>query len=66
MKKSAILCFYLFATAPFALHSAYTLKDGKLINKEELATLSVQEHYSAALNAYQKKHWDELVKQAIL
>lgn len=66
MKKSAHLLFCLFATAPFSLQAAYTLKNGKLINKEELATLSVQEHYSAALTAYQKKNWDELIKQSII
>lgn len=66
MQKSNLLLFYLFAIAPFSLDAAYTLKDGKLINKEELATLSVQEHYSAALTAYQKKKWDELIKQSII
>lgn len=64
MKKFLHLSLSLFALAPFALHSAYTVKEGKLVNTEEMATLSVQEHYSAAMDAYQKKKWDELVKQA--
>ncbi|MFI5333840.1 MAG: outer membrane protein assembly factor BamD [Chlamydiales bacterium] len=56
--------FYLLTITPFLAHAAYTVKEGKLVNTEEVATLSVQEHYSAALNAYQKKKWDELVQQA--
>ncbi len=60
-------CFAcLLITAPFALHSTYVLKEGKLIEKEQVATLSVHEHFSAALEAYQKKRWNELVKQATI
>ena len=58
-------CLILFAL-PLTLFGAYTVKEGKLVNVEHVATLSVQEHYSAALEAYQKKKWDELVKQAYI
>lgn len=34
----------LLAEAP--LHSAFTVKSGKIMNKEDVATMSVQEHYS--------------------
>ena len=48
------------------LQAAYTLKHGKLINTNELATLSVQEHYSLAQDAYQKGAWEECLKQTII
>jgi outer membrane protein assembly factor BamD (BamD/ComL family) len=70
MKKCMPL--YFFSLLVFALmgslelHAGYTLKGGKLVNNKELATLSVQEHYSLAMNAYQKKNWEELVRQAII
>jgi outer membrane protein assembly factor BamD (BamD/ComL family) len=46
------------------LSAAYTLKSGKLIHTEEAASLSVQEHYSLAVEAFQKEDWKELVRQA--
>jgi len=63
------ICFLLIAVCAWgvpSLHAAYTVKEGKLVNKEEVATLSVQEHYSAATDAYQKKNWEELIKQALI
>ena len=46
------------------VHAAYTIKEGRLLNVSELATMSVQEHYSAAVEAYQKQRWDELAYQS--
>jgi outer membrane protein assembly factor BamD (BamD/ComL family) len=46
------------------VQAAYTIKDGKLIQTHELATLSVQEHYSAALEALEKSCWEDLVLQS--
>lgn len=45
-------------------HSAYTVQQGKLLNTKEIATMSVQEHFSAATDALEQKDWDELVAQA--
>lgn len=58
------LCFVV--AAPSAVHAAYVVQDGKLMDQEEAATFTVQEHYSALLDAYQKKSWDEVVKQATI
>ena len=44
--------------------AAYTIKDGKLIQTHELATMSVQDHYSAALEALEQSHWEDLVLQS--
>ncbi len=60
----SIVC--LSAFLPQEARAAYTVKDGKLVNKNEMATHSVQEHYSFAMEAYQKKKWGELVKQATI
>jgi len=46
--------------------ATYTLKEGKFVNQKSVATLSVQEHYSAALEAYQKKDWKVLINQATI
>ncbi len=49
---------------PISSQAAYTIKDGKLIGMHELATLSVQEHYSLAKEALEKKDWVELIRQS--
>lgn len=36
------------------------------MNSEFVATLSVQEHYSAILEAYQKEQWEDLVRQSLI
>jgi outer membrane protein assembly factor BamD (BamD/ComL family) len=68
MKKSSLffLLFPLLFALPLGAHAAYTFKNGKLIKSEEVATMSVQEHYSAAMDAYQKQNWDEVVHQSLI
>lgn len=60
--------FIIFAAGalliPIASQAAYTIKDGKLIGMHELATLSVQEHYSLAKAALEKGDWLELIRQS--
>ncbi len=51
---------------PTSIHAAYTFKNGKLTKSEEVATLSVQEHYSLAMDAYQKQNWDEVIHQSTI
>ncbi len=48
------------------LEAAYTIKGGKLLEMAEVATMSVQEHYSAAADAYQNEKWEELVRQSVI
>jgi outer membrane protein assembly factor BamD (BamD/ComL family) len=61
---SSLFVFVLFSLGD--LEGTYTLKEGKLINKEKLATLSVQEHFSLLMEAHERAEWDELVKQAVI
>jgi outer membrane protein assembly factor BamD (BamD/ComL family) len=63
MRKSCLSCllFSVLLSVPIASHAAYTFKNGKLIKSEDVATMSVQEHYSAAMDAYQKKNWEEVI-----
>src|SRR5690348_14510022 len=49
-----------------SLNASYTLKNGKLINSEIVATLSVQEHYSAVTDAYQRQEWEEVIHQSLI
>jgi outer membrane assembly lipoprotein YfiO len=57
---------FLSLVLPFLMEASYTLKNGKLMNSELVATLSVQEHYSAILEAYQKEEWEPLVHQSLI
>lgn len=59
-------CLFSILSAPFSAHAAYTFKNGKLIKSEDVATMSVQEHYSAVMDAYQKQEWDETIHQSLI
>jgi outer membrane protein assembly factor BamD (BamD/ComL family) len=66
MKKNLLLFCSLIICAPAISHAAYTYKNGKLIKSAEVATMSVQEHYSAAMEAYGKENWDELIRHSVI
>lgn len=68
MKKNIFPIFVLLLIfcAARQVEAAYTLRNGKLINANEVATLSVQEHYSAAIDAYQKEDWEEVIHQSTI
>ncbi len=68
MQKKVICscCAALLVLSPILSHATYIFKNGKLIKSEEFATLSVQEHYSAAMEAYQNQNWEELIHQALI
>jgi outer membrane protein assembly factor BamD (BamD/ComL family) len=68
MKNSPFVYLLVSAllSAPIASHAAYTFKNGKLIKSEEVATMSVQEHYSAAMDAFQKQKWDEVIHHSVI
>jgi outer membrane protein assembly factor BamD (BamD/ComL family) len=63
MKNKLLVPFLLLVAS---LDASYTLKDGHFINEENLATNSVQEHHSAALEALHSKNWSELIRQATI
>ncbi len=62
----ALAFFSILLTIPLGVHAAYTYKNGKLMKSEEVATMSVQEHYSIAMDAYQKRNWDEVIHQSLI
>ncbi|MBI2810200.1 MAG: outer membrane protein assembly factor BamD [Candidatus Melainabacteria bacterium] len=68
MKKFALpfLLGSVLSVVPMGLQAAYTYKNGKLMKSEEVATMSVQEHYSEAMSAFDKKNWDEVVRQSTI
>lgn len=55
---------WLLVLVCFPLIGAYTVKGGKVMNVEEVATLSVQEHHSLLLEAVQNEEWQEVIRQA--
>ncbi|MES2199178.1 MAG: tetratricopeptide repeat protein [Chlamydiota bacterium] len=62
--KRIFLCIISAISLPICSYAAYTIKDGKLIGTHELATLSVQEHYSLAKEALETSNWIELIRQS--
>lgn len=56
----------LILVVPFQAFSAYTVRSGKVVDKEHVPTNSVQDHYSNALAAFEKKEWKELKKQSAI
>ncbi len=48
------------------LIGAYTVKGGKVMNVEEVATLSVQDHHSLLLEAVQEENHQEVIRQATI
>jgi len=62
--KKIITCLVGLGLATASLEAAYVFKNGTLIEASEVATMSVQEHYSAAMTALEKEEWEELVRQA--
>jgi outer membrane protein assembly factor BamD (BamD/ComL family) len=62
--KSLFITIFLLLFVP--LNAGYTLKEGRFINEDNLATTSVQEHHSAALEAFHSKNWQELIRQATI
>lgn len=63
MKMLSLFAFGVLSF-PILSHAAYTVKDGKLIAMHEMATLSVQEHYSLAKEAMEGGDWFELIRQS--
>ncbi len=79
MKRSILLsCFLgllLLAGSAEASHNGrlvdgdysrkkgYVVKDGKLVDRRDVATMSVQEHYGAGMEALQKEEWKEAAAQ---
>lgn len=62
--KNLLLAMTICTILASPLEAAYTIKNGKLLEMAEVATMSVQEHYSAASTAYQNEKWEDLVNQA--
>lgn len=61
--KNLSLALILFSVP---LSASYTIKNGKVMNVEEVATFSVQEHYSLLLEAVQDENWDQVVHQSTI
>jgi len=68
MVKKFFVSFYLTALClnAFPLHAAYTISNGKFMNTNDVATMSVQEHYSAAMDAYQNKDWEVVIRHSTI
>ncbi|MBA2728134.1 MAG: outer membrane protein assembly factor BamD [Parachlamydiaceae bacterium] len=57
------LSFFLAFSSATQLQAAYTIKDGSLVNVDSAPYMSVEEHYNAAVDAYEAKDWLEASNQ---
>lgn len=55
--------FFAFAFSTLSLNAAYTLKDGRLVNANLIATMSLEEHYNAGIEAMKACDWRETARQ---
>ena len=46
--------------------SEYTLREGKLLNTKLVASLPIEEHYKALVEAHERQQWKRLEKEALL
>lgn len=58
-----LICILTFTLTHSAAHAAITLRGGHIVSDKDIATMSVQEHYSAGLEAYKNEDWRETVAQ---
>jgi len=63
MKFTTIFLSVFLSFAGMAqLQAAYTIKDGSLVNIDAVPYMSVEEHYNAAIDAYEAKDWLEAAR----
>lgn len=60
------LIIFLFLLFPIAGWPTYTIRGGKIIDKDLLPSLSPQEHHQAMITANEKQDWKELVRHALI
>lgn len=56
-----ILC--LFVIFPVGVEAAYVISGGKIVDIDETATLSLEEHFALGAEAYEKQEWEEAKRQ---
>ncbi len=64
--RQSIYSLALFLCLTISGDAAYTLKEGKLLNEDHMATMSVQDHHNIAIEALHSRNWDELIRQAMI
>lgn len=62
MKVKVYLAVFLILSA-FPLQAAFIFKNGKIYDADKVATMSVQDHFSAGIDAMNHQNWDEASKQ---
>lgn len=58
-----VFLFYACLFHVAQVSAAYVLKDGKLIDADQVATLPADEHFALGSEAYRCHDWDEAVRQ---
>ena len=67
--KKYIYLFSLFFTLIFSSEfsfGAYTIQEGSLIDKDEVATRPINEHFQSGTEAVENKEWKKAVKQFLI
>lgn len=60
------LLITLFLITSAICFGDYTLQDGKLVERKQVATKSAQDHHSNVLELYQSKNWKALEKESLI
>ncbi len=63
MKLRIFLLSLVCALATLQLDAAYVLKNGRLIDTKDIATLPVEDHYNLGTRALNAENWEEAVHQ---
>lgn len=63
MKNYFLLFTALFVLTAYELPAPYVLKNGRLIDTQDLADFSIEEHYRLGMAAIKDKNWPEAVHQ---
>lgn len=61
IKWSGLLAIFL--SLAVSVNAGWVIQKGKFVNVDELATMSVEEHYAAGTDAIDRFDWKEVVKQ---
>lgn len=57
MFKKILGSLFIISYSCFSLDAAWTIKNGKLVNADYVATLSDEEHYKLGMEALEQKDW---------
>lgn len=62
MSRYVIFLLIFIGFLSNSAHAAWTIKNGSIVDADEVATMSMEEHYSIATEAYMREDWSEAAR----